>query len=191
MSALLAAWAWAKEHKLFTGVVALCVACFVAGRASVRQEPAVHEVVDEHKAAASSSASDTTRRDGPKKTVTLNFDPAPAAPAHKVAIPDLVDPVDVPRGERIESVTIEEDAPSTTETKAATESVATEDRHLELTITPPVNKPGWALQLGFEDVLHARSLRLAARRRLFGPVWLELSAVPVSRSLGVAAAVEW
>jgi hypothetical protein len=66
----------------------------------------------------------------------------------------------------------------------------TEDRKVDLTITPAPPK-GWALQVGFEDVLGNRVLRAAARRRLLGPVWVEVSAVPARGALGAAVAVEF
>jgi hypothetical protein len=83
----------------------------------------------------------------------------------------------------------EHDGPTVIDTHAMLQEQATEDRHLDLTIKPAA--AGWQVQLGVEDVLRARTLRLAGRMRVFGPLWVELSAVPAQRSIGVAAAMEW
>jgi hypothetical protein len=84
--------------------------------------------------------------------------------------------------------TITERGPVSTETTRV--GHATEDRKLDLTITPPA-RPGWQIQAGLEDVLHEKTLRLAARRRLFGPFWAEVAVQPATRSLGAGLAVEF
>jgi hypothetical protein len=95
----------------------------------------------------------------------------------------------VPETGQLLRVIVERHDPTVIATHATEQVEAEQDRHLELTVSPPT-QPGWAVQVGVEG-LEARTLRLAARRRLFGPFWVELSAVPISRSVGVAAAVEW
>jgi hypothetical protein len=154
--------------------------------------PAVHEQIEERAVVAQKTASDTTVHAGPEREVIDEKFACPAAPRTSAEIPGQVVLPQLAAAEPqlVERVTTIDRGEVVTEIKAAADTVATEDRHLELTIQPQA-APGWALQVGFEDVLAARTLRLAARRHLFGPLWVELSAMPMQRSLGVAAAVEW
>jgi hypothetical protein len=77
-----------------------------------------------------------------------------------------------------------------TETSSAEAAQATEQTHLDLTVTPAAS-PGWAVSVGLEDVLGQRPMRAALRRRLFGPIWVEASAIPSRMQFGAAVAVEW
>lgn len=120
------------------------------------------------------------------------FSPGTAAsPAHVPAAPAASSSVApaVPDTGRLLEVVVERHDPTVIETHSHDMEQVAEDRHLDLTVAPQ-SFPGWALQVGVEG-LQARTLRLAARRRLFGPLWVEVSAVPAQRSLGVAASVEW
>jgi hypothetical protein len=209
MTAALAALAFVKNHwRGCAGVLALAAAFGAGYRTHARLNPptvcapAVAKVEDDHQAKDVDAKKDTLKQEGPKRIVKLNFDPAPNRPDEKDAPADLCRPVVVPGlgevqappGERLESVTIEDDGASSSETKAATETHATEDRHLDLKITPAAIAPAdqrYALQAGLEDVLHARTLRLAGRLRVVGPLWAELAVTPASRGVGVAASVQW
>lgn len=156
--------------------------------------PAVHEKIDEHLASAKAkqvdkdTATETTRDAGPTRKVVLDFDPhcPPAAPVR----------AGEPLPPSVIRQTIIETGPTQVVTRAATEVRATEqvqtteDRHLDLQIQPPAASR-WAVQAGLDDVLHARTLRLAGRMRVVGPFWAELAVSPGTRSVGAALAVEW
>lgn len=156
--------------------------------------PAVHEKIDEHLTATKAkqvdkdTATETTKDAGPTRKVVLDFDPQ-CPPASPVRAGDPLPP-------SILRQTIIETGPTQVVTRAATEVHATElqqveqDRHLELTIQPPV-QTRWAVQAGLDDVLGARTLRLAGRMRVVGPFWAELAVSPGTRSVGAALAVEW
>jgi hypothetical protein len=192
--------AFAYEHWRPLALAALCLACFIAGRFSVRPAaaPAVHEVAQEH-AAEQQHTETADRADvGGWTATTYYFAPDKAAAPEGAAGPSVstayggstTEGSTMPDVGEIVKMVVERHDPTVIESHSHYVEQATEDHHLELTVTPAA-APGWALQLGFEDVLAARTLRLAARRHLFGPLWVELSAVPMQRSLGVAAAVEW
>lgn len=155
--------------------------------------PAVHEVLDEHKADDKKADTEQHADVGGWTATTYYFgagDKHPAgSPEGQGTTASSVAPAVPDTGHLVEMV-VERHDPTVIDTHAITQEHATEDRHLDLTVTPQA-APGWALQVGFEDVLAARTLRLAARRRLFGPLWVELSAMPMQRSLGVAVAVQW
>jgi hypothetical protein len=166
MTAALAALAFVKNHwRGCAGVLALAAAFGAGYRTHARLNPptvcapAVAKVEDDHQAKDVDAKKDTLKQEGPKRIVKLNFDPAPNRPDEKDAPADLCRPVVVPGlgevqappGERLESVTIEDDGASRSETKAATETHATEDRHLDLKITPAAIAPAdqrYALQAG-------------------------------------------
>lgn len=85
---------------------------------------------------------------------------------------------------------VTERGPVVTDSATARAEHQVTDAKLDLTVTP-APRPGWQLQVGLEDVLGPRTLRLAARRRIFGPFWAEAAVQPATRALGVGLAVEW
>lgn len=163
---------------------------------------AVHEKVDDHAQVTAAATveqredvggwSRTTYEFAPRAREGADADVSGGSDDRDRAGGGAVVPV-LPLGPRqlggLTSIIVERHDPTVIATHSTEQVQATEDRHLDLTVSPPP-QPGWAVQVGIEG-LQARTLRLAARRRLFGPLWVELSAVPISRSVGVAAAVEW
>jgi hypothetical protein len=111
---------------------------------------------------------------------------------------DFCRPVVVPGEDRILRQTVIERGPSTTESHATNEAHQEQAQSLDLTISPASRLE---LQLGLEDVfgLSVRNSRAAARVRLFGNLWGELSAMPLRRcpdgrwcpALGLAGALSF
>lgn len=165
-------------------------------------EPAVHAVSSETTAAATQAKTDQTVQAGPVKVVQTveEFGDGTGPGATPVVSPaqrespagtTAVVPGRPATGRLLRrTITVTEQGPTTTETHVASQATSAAARSLDLTITPQT-RPGWALQVGFEDLLGSRYLRAAARRRLLGPVWVEVSAVPARRALGAAVAFEW
>jgi|GEM_PF-5407581 len=137
--------------------------------------PAVAKIVHDEK------ASTTTDNKGPTERIVTKYEtrtvqvPVPGPPG-PIVYRTVTEQVPV---ERI----VEREGPERIVTQAVVEHASS----LTITPPPPPAIPGWALQVGFEDVLVSRSLRVAVRRRLFGQLWIEASAVPAQRSLGLAA----
>lgn len=199
--------ALAREHWRPLALAGLCLACFTAGRFSVRPAPAaaVHEVLQEHKVDDKKADTEQHADVGGWTKTTYEFAAGESSNApptqpdavahgeqreHRLCKPEdggVAPPAPFPPG--LVEMVVERHDPTVIETHSHDVEQVTSDRRLDLTITPSA-APGWALQVGIEG-LQARTVRVAARRRLFGPLWVELSAVPAQRSIGVAAAVEW
>jgi hypothetical protein len=73
-----------------------------------------------------------------------------------------------------------------TETRSAEAARATEERHLDLTVTPAAAARMGRVG-GMDDPLGARQVRIALRRRLFGPFAVEVAAVPARGMAGLGA----
>lgn len=187
--------AFVREHWRAFGFVALLAAAFTAGRMSVPQ-PEVHEqetlkaTDDKHEAVQQKSTT------GPKETLRVDFAPCPPAPplggSRGPAAPptapfnfDGFQIANVP-GEQVASISVEREGPSTVETHTVSQEHATEDRKVDLTVTPSPRLPWLELQLGEEDVLHPSlaGVRPAARVRLGARTWLEISAKPFEHTTG-------
>lgn len=191
-----AAWTWAKEHKHLLLLVGVVVAAFFAGRFSARQ-PSVHQVATETAKADAKATTDTSSTTQSERITDTWFAVGPGFETpvmpdkeEPVVAANFCRPIVVPGEDRIIRQTVTERGPTTTETHAQSEQHQEQASKLELTLQPQ-GTPGWAVQVGLDDVLAARTLRLAARRRLFGQLWVEVAAVPSGRQLGVGIAYEF
>lgn len=169
------------------------------------REAAVREKLDEHIAQSDKSEQNTRADVGGWTRETFEFAPGllhcPQATASEPHHSDgvtapLARPLatavvpGVPTTGQLLSLIVERHDPTVIAVHRTDIEQASDERHLDLTIAPPA-LPRWAVQVGVEDVLGARGLRLAGRMKVFGPFWAEVSAVPASKSLGVGLAVEW
>ena len=179
------ALAWLSAHRRLAAELAALAIAFAGGWwASPSPAPAIAEKLDTHAASDARSAVDTKKTEGPKAVIRYIL--RPGATVYLPGPPGSPLPGPPPTAD-VAEVDVESDGPVVTESHATAEQHAATDTHLALTIAPTV-RPGWELQLGIEDVLAAREVRLAARRRLFGDLWVEVSAKPAQRQIGVAAA---
>jgi uncharacterized membrane protein YccC len=172
-----------KRWAAIAGIALAALAgAFWAGRATA-PHPAVHEVASATATIATAKATQTHQDAQPvdvDRKVT-RYAPACPAQAGEPTRPPVVASVTEEHVHRGEVVT---------ETSSAEAAQATEQTHLDLTVTPAAS-PGWAVSVGLEDVLGQRPMRAALRRRLFGPIWVEASAIPSRMQFGAAVAVEW
>jgi len=154
------------------------------------RQPAVHEKADTHASESEQGQKDTREDVGGWTRTTYDFAPATGEPGTSPCrFTSGVAPAAAHTGQPLTSVIVERHDPTVITSHSTEQVQAQQDQHLDLTVAPEA-QPGWALQVGIEG-MQARAVRLAARRRIVGPIWLELSAVPVQRSLGAAVAVEW
>jgi hypothetical protein len=185
----LAVIAYLREHWRGCTVAAAILAAFVAGyrlharlNPPVACAPAITMASTEHKDQTVDAKKDVVVDTGPKHKVTINFDPSTATsgPRSSTVVPGLDRPVDVPAGERIESVTIEDDGPSKKETKAATETRTDQTRAVDLTVRPAPStvSPRLELEAGIEDVFDARRVRVEGRVRVSDRLWFGASTRP-------------
>jgi hypothetical protein len=185
-----------NQHVLIAGGVAGALGlAFVLGRWTAPR-PAVHAIESEHRTEAQAAAEDRAAVYGPLDAhivvggcATPGQAPQPnEAPRVRQRPPQTLPEAlaDLPPGSVVD---LHQDS-SMEQTHTVEAQASTEDRHLDLTVKPQ-DAPGWAAQVGIEDALGARPVRLALRRRLFGPFWVEVSGIPSRQQLGVAGAVEW
>ena len=177
-----------------------------------RPQPAVHRELDVHDQAVAATDRQELKREEASDREWTFYGPgagaetpvlpaAPATPGARVvasARPARTNPCPVLATLR------EHVGPITTDLRE--KKVEAEDHQVRdrLTITP-ASRPGWAFQVGTEDLFSlnsvrmAEELRLATRRRLFGPAWAEVSTKPLRRcddrrwcpTAGVALSLEW
>jgi hypothetical protein len=95
----------------------------------------------------------------------------------------------IPHGDLVKLI-VERHEPTVIATHSTEQVQAEQDRHLELTVAPAAST-GLGGAGGVEDLLGDRRVRLAARRRLFGPLWAEFSVTPAHLGIGLAVAAEW
>jgi hypothetical protein len=155
--------------------------------------PAIHEKIAEHAAETSAVKTDVHEDVGGWSISTYEYAPEGAVGlpgshppmAGSAASPDTM----IPHGDLVKLI-VERHDPTVIATHSTEQVQAEQDRHLELTVAPQP-QPGWAVQAGMEDLLGDRRVRLAARRRLFGPLWAEFSVTPAHLGIGLAVAAEW
>jgi hypothetical protein len=151
------------------------------GYAAHRSPPSLHEKQDKAKQESTAKATQT-RQDAAPVDVdrrTTRYAPVCPAQAGEPTRPPVVASVTEEHVHRGEVVT---------ETRSAEAAHETEQTHLDLTVTP-TSPPGWAVSVGVDDPLGARQVRIALRRRLFGPFAVEVAAVPARGLSGVGAAL--
>jgi hypothetical protein len=170
-----------KRWAAIAGIALAALAgAFWAGRATA-PHPAVHEVASATATIATAKATQTHQDAAPVDVDRKVTRYAPACPARagEPTRPPVVASVTEEHVHRGEVVT---------ETRSAEATRATEQTHLDLTVTPAA-APGWAVSVGVDDALGARQLRLALRRRIFGPFAVEVAAVPARGMAGLGAGV--
>ena len=198
---MIAALAFVRAHWQIFAVAAVFGSGVAAGRYSRPPAPAVHEVLDAHAKVDEAQKLDEHKVEGPEtitKTVEeFEVNPPRGLPSQNGSAVMVLTGPDSPRNVPAatvlvkRTVTVTQRGPEVVDIHRAAEQHLVTDQHLDLTITPPAPRPGWAVEVGLEDALGARALRLEVRRHLLGPFWVGLSATPARRSIGIAAAVEW
>lgn len=163
-----------------------------------RPQPAVHRELDVHDQAIAATDRQELTQQGPTDREWTFY--GPGAGAETPVLPAA--PV-VPGARAVASVrpartnpcpvvaTLREHVgPITTDLRE--KKVEADDHQVRerLTITP-ASRPGWALQVGIDDPIGARDLRLELRRRLFGPFWVGVAAAPMRLKVGASLSVEW
>lgn len=171
---MLKALAWLTDHPPIAAV-AIALAGFAGGWLAHRPpQPAVHLEDHSHYEDDLAELVQIHQVAGPERVVVRRY----AVPAAGCAQGAVVEESTTERG------TV------TTDTGTKREEHQVADRKLDLTVTPQP-RPGWAVGVGLEDVLHGGQVRVAVRRRLLGPFWAEAAVQPATRALGVGLSVEW
>lgn len=152
--------------------------------------PAVAMVQDTARQQASAGQLDQRKVEGPVKTTTqtvAKYRCPGVLSGAPISAPNHAEP----QPEEVITTVTEERGAVVTDTHEAKMETAQEQTHLDLRITPPAERPGWAVGVALDDVLGARLARIEARRRLFGGLWVGLAAVPARRELGAGLSVEF
>lgn len=175
----------AKKYWKLLAVVGALMVAFVAGRATAKPPPpAVEQSTTHHAQIDTTQATDTlahqqeVKSEGPVVIKTHTVYKTVNVPVPGPAGATLPCPAEVTQD-------VEEDhGPTETHTSTDTAKQAQSDEHVVtqdtsiLKITPPSNKPSWAVGVSVEDPLQSKMLRLQVDHRLFGSFWVTAGATP-------------
>lgn len=189
-----------REHWRLGGELVCLLALACTSWAAFHRDPpaAIQEKASEHHEAAAAAKMDVREDVGGWSVSTFEFAPEKAtAPCGAVGLPDSSPKAKpaaspdtmIPHGDLVKLI-VEKHDPTVIASHSSEMVQASDDRNLELKVTP-APAPGWALQVGAEDLFGARAVRVAGRRRLFGGLWVEVSVLPTHGTFGAAVSYEF